>query len=154
MATGAGGIPSTRGRLLSEQMSESSTVWMVHARTTLDGVRGVLSLESRALVFRPEGGRSAETVIPLANVRRVRRAPGSPVLEARVAIPGGPSVIGFYFVQPPSLSPPAEGFRLFSRYLARRRAIGKLRAGNAMKRREVERWVQAVRRVKSGEAED
>jgi len=126
-------------------MEEASTVWMVHARTTLDGVKGVLSLEQRALVFRPDGGRSAETVIPLADVRRVRRAPGSPVLEVRVGIGGSPSVIGFYFVQPPPLSPPTEGFRLFSRYLARRRAIVKLRGGNAVKRREVEQWVRAVR---------
>ncbi len=126
-------------------MAASSTVWMVHARTTLDGVKGVLSLEQRALVFRPDGGRSAETVIPVDDVRRVGRALGSPVLEVRVAIPGGPSIIGFYFVQPPSLSPPTEGLRLFSRYLARRRAIGKLRAGNAVKRREVEQWVRAVR---------
>jgi len=84
-------------------------------------------------------------VIPLADVRRVRRAAGSPVLEVRVAIPGSPPVIGFYFVQPPPLAPPTEGFRLFSRYLARRRAIVKLRGGNATKRREVERWVRAVR---------
>ena len=132
-------------------MTEASTAWMVHARTTLDGVKGVLSLEQRALVFRPDGGRSAETVIPLDDLRRVGRAPGSPVLEVRVAIPGAPPVIGFYFVQPPSLSPPAEGFRLFSRYLARRRAIGKLRAGNAAKRREVEQWVRVVRDAQRGE---
>jgi len=126
-------------------MAEPSTVWMVHARTTLDGVKGVLSLEGRALVFRPEGGRSAETVLPLSDVRRVSRAPGSPVLEVRLAMTGGPSIIGFYFVQPPSLAPPTQGFRLFSRYLARRRAIGKLRSGNAVKRREVAQWVQTIR---------
>jgi hypothetical protein len=125
-------------------MTEPTTVWMVHARTTLDGVKGVLSLEDRALVFRPEGGRSAETVIPLSEIRKVGRAPGSPVLEVHPVVPGGPSVIGFYFVQPPSLATPTEGFRLFSRYLARRRAIVKLRGGNAMKRREVEAWVGAV----------
>ena len=132
-------------------MSKTSEVWMVHARTTLDGVKGVLSLEGRALVFRPDGGRSAETLIPLADLRRVGRAPGSPVLEVRIAISGGPSVIGFYFVQPPPLSPPTEGFRLFSRYLARRRAIVKLRGGNAMKRKEVEAWVQAVRNAQREE---
>jgi hypothetical protein len=131
-------------------MPEASTVWMVHARTTLDGVKGVLTLEQRAVMFRPEGGRSAETVIPVTDVRRVARAPGSPVLELRVDIAGSPSVIGFYFVQPPSLSSPTEGFRLFSRYLARRRAITKLRAGNAAKRREVERWVNAVRSAQQG----
>ena len=133
------------------KMAEASTVWMVHARTTLDGVKGVLSLEQGALVFRPDGGRSGETVIPVDDVRRVGRAPGSPVLEVRVAVPGAPSIIGFYFVQPPSLSPPTEGFRLFSRYMARRRAIAKLRAGNAVKRREVEQWVRDVRKAQREE---
>jgi len=131
-------------------MAESSAVWMVHARTTMDGVRGELSLEDGAVIFRPAGGRSAETVIPTGEIRRVRRARGSPVLELRITVPGGPSVIGFYFVQPPSLAPPTEGFRLFSRYLARRRAIGKLRAGNAVKRQEVERWLQSVREAQGG----
>jgi len=126
-------------------MAEASTVWMVHARTTLDGVKGVLSLEQNALVFRPEGGRSAETVIPLSEIRRIRRAPGSPVLEVRLDLPGGPPVIGFYFIQPPPLSPPTEGFRFLGRYLARRRAIVKLRGGNAMRRREVEDWVRSVK---------
>lgn len=125
-------------------MAEPTTVWMVHARTTLDGVKGTLSLTEGAVLFLPEGGRSAETVIPMADIRRVRRARGSPVLELRVEIGGGPSLIGFYFVRPPSLSPPTEGFRLFSRYLARRRAIAALRAGNAAMGGAVDRWVASL----------
>jgi len=97
------------------------------------------------LVFRPAGGRSAETVIPVGDVRKVRRAPGSPVLEVETSIPGAPPIIGFYFVKPPPLTPPTEGYRPFGRFLARRRAIASLRAGNAAHREDVEMWVEAVR---------
>lgn len=131
-------------------MAEATTVWMVHARTPMDGVKGFLSLEDQALVFRPAGGRSAETVIPVADVRRVRRARGSPVLEVEIGIPDAPPIIGFYFVKPPPLTPPSEGYRPFGRYLARRRAIAKLRAGNAERRLDVEAWVEAIKAALNG----
>jgi hypothetical protein len=126
---------------------EPVTVWMVHARTGLAGVKGTLHLEDRVLVFRPAGGRSAETVIPARDVRKVRRAPGSPVLEVETSISGAPPIIGFYFVKPPPLTPPTEGYRPFGRFLARRRAIATLRGGNAAHREDVETWVVAVRNV-------
>jgi hypothetical protein len=131
-------------------MAEATTVWMVHARTGLEGVKGILALEDRVLVFRPAGGRSAETVIPVDDIRRVRRAPGSPVLEVQTAITGAPPIIGFYFVKPPPLSPPREGYRPFGRFLARRRAIASLRAGNAAHRQDVEIWVEAVLAAQQG----
>jgi hypothetical protein len=126
-------------------MAEATTVWMVHARTGLEGVKGTLALEDRALVFRPTGGRSAQTVIPVGQIRRVRRARGSPVMEVEIAIAGGPPIIGFYFVKPPPLTPPTEGYRPFGRFLARRKAIASLRAGNAARRVDVEAWVDSVR---------
>jgi hypothetical protein len=136
-------------------MAETTTVWMVHARTGLEGVKGTLALEDRVLVFRPAGGRSAETVIPVGDVRRVRRAPGSPVLEVEPTITGAPPIIGFYFVKPPPLTPPTEGYRPFGRFLARRRAIASLRAGNAAHRQDVEVWVDAVRAAqREGPQED
>jgi hypothetical protein len=126
-------------------MAEATTVWMVHALTGMEGVRGTLALEERTLVFRPAGGRSAETVIPAGEIRRVRRARGSPVMEVEISIAGAPPIIGFYFVKPPPLTPPTEGYRPFGRFLARRRAIASLRAGNAARRQDVEVWVDAVR---------
>jgi hypothetical protein len=126
-------------------MAEATTVWMVHARTGLEGVKGTIALEDRTLVFRPTGGRSAETVIPVGDIRRVRRAMGSPVMEVQISISGAPPIIGFYFVKPPPLSPPTEGYRPFGRFLAKRRAIATLRAGNAARRQDVEVWVEAVR---------
>jgi hypothetical protein len=132
-------------------MPEATTVWMVHARTGLEGVKGTLSLEDGVLVFRPAGGRSAQTVLPAAQIRRVRRAPGSPVLEVEIAVKGGPPIIGFYFIKPPPLTPPTEGYRPFGRFLARRRAIASLRAGNTTYREDVGGWVEAVRAAKTEE---
>jgi hypothetical protein len=126
-------------------MDEATTVWMVHARTGLQGVKGTIALESGALVFRPTGGRSGETVIPVGEIRRLRRARGSPVMEVEISIAGAPPIIGFYFVKPPPLTPPTEGYRPFGRFLARRRAIATLRAGNAARREDVAVWVDAVR---------
>jgi hypothetical protein len=126
-------------------MDETTTVWMVHARTGLEGVKGTIALESRALVFRPTGGRSGETVIPVGQIRKLRRARGSPVMEVEISIVGAPPIIGFYFVKPPPLTPPTEGYRPFGRFLARRRAIATLRAGNAARREDVGAWVDAVR---------
>jgi hypothetical protein len=115
----------------------------------MDGVKGVLTMEGRAVVFRPAGGRSAETVIPLEHVRRVRRAPGSPVLELRLEMPKAPPIIAFYFVEPPQLFDRSGDPKLFGRYMSRRRAIGKLRAANAQKREEVELWTVAILRARS-----
>jgi hypothetical protein len=126
-------------------MDEATTVWMVHARTGLQGVKGTIALEGGALVFRPTGGRSSETVIPVGEIRRLRRARGSPVMEVEISIAGAPPIIGFYFVKPPPLTAPTEGYRPFGRFLARRRAIASLRAGNAARREDVEVWVDAVR---------
>src|SRR5206468_2987692 len=112
------------------------------------GVKGVVTLEGRAVVFRPAGGRTSETVIPLQRVRRVRRALGSPVLELHIEMPNAPSVVAFYFVKPPHLHDRSEGSKLFGRYLSRRRAIGQLRAANAEKREEVELWVAAIEQAR------
>jgi hypothetical protein len=126
-------------------MVQPSTVWMVHGRTSMAGVKGTLSLEDRALVFLPEGGRSAETVLPVTAINRVRRARGTPVLEVGVDLPSAPAVIGFYFVEPPPLAQPAAGRRVLDRFLARRRAVIKLRVGSATKRDAVDLWVLAIR---------
>jgi hypothetical protein len=126
---------------------------MVHGRTGLLGVRGTLALELEAsrLVFRPEGGRSANLVLPLKDLAGVRRARGSPVLEVRpVGSSTAPRVVGFYFVKPPPLEPPPDSFPIFAKYMAKRRSIQALRAGNAVKGREVDEWVAKLREAVFG----
>jgi hypothetical protein len=125
-------------------MGQTSTVWMVHGRTRLAGVRGTLSLRDRALLFVPDGGRASETVLPVSSIVRAHRARGTPVLEVSVDLPNAPSVIGFYFVEPPALAQPGSGLKVVEKFMAKRQAVIKLKVGNTAKRDEVERWVRAI----------
>lgn len=120
---------------------------MVHGRTSLEGVKGTLSLEDRAVVFVPEDRRSAESVLPLASITRVGRARWTPVLEVSVDIPSAPSVIGFYFFRPPPLRRPGSGLRLrvLDKSAAKRRAAIELAVGNAKKHDQVDQWVAAIK---------
>lgn len=123
---------------------------MVSARTGLDGRKGQLILKDRALVFRPESDRYGANVFQLADVRRIRRARASPVLEIHMEIPDSPRIVAFYFVQPPPMRLPDDKFRLFPRYFARRSAIAQLRKGNAMRREEVIEWIEDIGRAQEG----
>jgi len=121
-----------------------STAWMVHALTGQQGVKGRLELEDHAVVFHPEEGRVGVHMFRFDQIKKVRRALASPVLELRLQIPDGLPVVGFYFVPPPSLEPPAEArFALKSR--ARRKAAAALYRGNALKSQEVDRWRDLIR---------
>src|SRR5262245_21305750 len=117
---------------------------MVHNRTTLDGVKGQLSLEEQLLVFRPEGGRSGTTSIPLRRIVRGRRGRGSSVLEVSLEMENAPPIIGFYFVKPPPLAPTTDNYRPFGRFLAKRKGIASLRSGNAARGLEVDLWTKAL----------
>jgi hypothetical protein len=126
-------------------MAQTSTVWMVHGRTQMAGVKGTLSLDGGALVFVPEGGRASETVLPVSSITRVHRARGTPVLEVSVDLPNAPEVIGFYFVQPPPLAETGSGLRVVDRFVTKRQAVIKLKVGSSAKRDEVDLWVLAIR---------
>jgi hypothetical protein len=118
---------------------------MVHSRTEMTGVKGTLRLDDKTLVFEPEGGRSSETVLPVSSIVRVHRSLGSPVLEVSVDLPNAPSVIGFYFVQPPPLAQAGSALRVIDKFVTKRRAVIKLKVASSTKRDEVERWVMAIR---------
>jgi hypothetical protein len=118
---------------------------MVHSRTEMTGVKGTLRLDDKTLVFEPEGGRASETVLPVSSIVRVHRSLGSPVLEVSVDLPNAPSVIGFYFVQPPPLAQAGSALRVIDKFVTKRRAVIKLKVASSTKRDEVERWVMAIR---------
>ena len=105
----------------------------------------MLNLQDRAVVFVPEGGRSSDTVLPVASIGKVGRARGTPVLEVATDLPNAPSVIGFYFVQPPPLAQTAGGLNVLDKFLAKRQAVIKLRVASATKRDEVDLWVSAIK---------
>jgi hypothetical protein len=118
---------------------------MVHNRTPLEGVKGTLRLEDRALLFTPEGGRLAETVLPLGSITKTHRPMASPVLEVSLDLSNAPPIIGFYFIEPPPLGGGGSAIRFLERFLTKRRAVLALQMGNAAKHEEVDGWVQAIR---------
>jgi hypothetical protein len=128
-----------------------STVWMIHAGTSKDGVKGRLALTPEGLVFRPvQSNPGAERVFPLSRIRRAHRVMGSPVLELSLQPQGtGPRVVGFYFAQPPSLEAQADSGFLGKRRL-RRDAVVTLFRWNSVKKAEVSNFVDAIRAAKRG----
>ena len=123
-----------------------STVWMVHALTGQQGAKGELALEDHAVVFRPAVRGTGEHTFRFDQIKKVRRAWGSPVIELQLQIPQGLPVVGFYFIQPPSLEPPPTARFSFKRR-ARRRAVAELSQGNTEKRGEVDRWYELIRQA-------
>lgn len=124
-------------------MQQANQVWMLSSDTGPEGIEGSLALEEDRLVFRPKGD-TQTTTIRLADVRRVRRVIGSPILDIRLRSATGPSRYGFYFVQPPSLQP-QEGLRPTRPRTARRKAAVQLMVSNPLKKDEIKRWVKAMR---------
>jgi hypothetical protein len=124
-------------------------VWMVSERTGVHGRKGTLSLEADSVVFRPASTAFGETVLPLRDLRKVRRIRGSPVLELRVAISEQPPVVAFYFVPPPDLNPPEDlRIRLLPKRTARKDAIAQLREGNLRSKAEISAWAEAIERAR------
>jgi len=128
-----------------------STVWMIHAGTSKDGVKGRLIMSPEGLIFRPaQANPGAERVFALSRIRRAHRVMGSPVLEINLQPGGtGPHVVGFYFVQPPSLDAQADSGFLGRRRLRRDAAVTLFR-WNSVKKAEVSRFVGAIRAAKRG----
>jgi hypothetical protein len=128
-----------------------STVWMIHAGTSKDGVKGRLTFSPDGLVFRPvQANPGAERVFALARIRRAHRVMGSPVLELNLQPAGpGPRAVGFYFVQPPSLEAQSDSGFLGRRRLSSDAAVTLFR-WNSVKKAEVSRFVEAIRAAKRG----
>jgi hypothetical protein len=128
---------------------EPSQVWMVHRRTGPEGQKGELALESGRVVFSPTGG-ADPTVFPIEDIRGARRVIGSPVLELRLAARSEFRMVGFYFVQPPSLDPSDGTGRVMKRRAARKTAVVKLRTWNALKKDEIRDWVRELKPLLRG----
>jgi hypothetical protein len=143
------GSPVPVGRY-ARAMPTSSPVWMVHARTGLAGRKGSLLLEQRQLVFRPERVGHGDTRMALERIGRVRRVRGTPILEVYPREPSLPEIIGFYFIEPPSIGEDRTNsaygrLNPFRAKAGRRAALAKLRFANSLKKDEVQGWVDAIR---------
>lgn len=119
-------------------------VWMVTARTGRAGVTGTLALEALGLVFREESGRFDPFEFPFADIRKVRRNPGSPVLLVFTE-QGGRKPVMFWFTPPPNLETAAGG-HFFRKHRAKRNSAGRLVQANERRREELKEWVVAVQR--------
>jgi hypothetical protein len=91
------------------------TVWAVDVgpSTTPEEVKGSLSLSSDALIFTPRDEHRPERRFELAEITKIRRLRGSPVLLVMRAGPARePLRTAFYFVQPPPLERPNDDTRM------------------------------------------
>jgi hypothetical protein len=87
-------------------MPDTVTVWMVQLDVSPEDVEGTLELTAATVRFAPAAGGSPHD-IALADVSRVKRIWGSPVLLVHSVEGGQRHATAFYFSKPPPLHPPA-----------------------------------------------
>ena len=145
-------------------MPEDATVWMVRLDRgqVRDDIEGTLVLGDDAVVF-TDSRSSAQTRLPLAEMRRPKRVRGSPILMLVHQTETGIRRTAFYFSQPPPLSPPEPGttslpgaglnsrpagpFGAFRRTTKRRHMrtnIGYLTTMNANHKPVIDAWVAEI----------
>jgi hypothetical protein len=83
---------------------EPTAAWMVQLELSTDDVEGTLALEEEALRFTTWDEQTR--TIPLADVTKVKRIFGSPVLLVHSTEGGRQRHTAFYFRKPPPLQPP------------------------------------------------
>ena len=128
-----------------------TTVWLYQPGGP-DAVRGTLSLEAASVVFSATGT-DDRVEIDRRSVRAVRRHRFTPVLEIRYERRGREAVALFYFAEPPTLPRPGEkadrgpGEVLLPsrRHIERSGTLLSMRAASRLLRRDIDRWVRAIR---------
>jgi len=111
--------------------------------------KGWLSLTDGAIRFADEG-ESDELLIPFAEVRKVRRVVGSPIILVIHEEGGRRIETAFYFVKPPPLKPPAttsmtRGMFGSPKRKNRRRGAAYLGQANQDYVDEVKTWQKRIR---------
>jgi hypothetical protein len=131
------------------EVDASVTVWAVDlVRAPKEDTRGTLSVGERAIEFRAAA--DVELTIPFAEVRKVRRLRGSPVLMVVHDREGVRERTAFFFVEPPPLEPPTNQPRPSlipgsPRRRVRRHNVNYLGLGNRARRELVADWEARVR---------
>jgi hypothetical protein len=85
---------------------EPTTVWAVRLGVSNDDFKGTLALEPADLVFTHQ---DTSVRIKVADIRKVKRTRGSPVLTVEAAsdtADGKPARYAFFFAPPPPIKPP------------------------------------------------
>lgn len=136
---------------------EPVNVWLVPlGRNNQEEVAGTLSLESAALVFDIHGGGVEQ--LPFAQIKKVGRVHGSPILMLTHLADGEVLRTAFYFSKPPPVPsrrsargsderPAGLGsmVRRSGKRRGQRSNAGYLTSSNIMKKELVVEWTAAVR---------
>jgi hypothetical protein len=131
---------------LFSAMPEPVKVWMARPGRE-DSPAGTLSVAESTLWF--EG--SGTTIrVPGADIVKVRRARGSPVITVSWEEGGERREAAFYFVEPEPLGWSAEPPWVPGRGLDRTLALMRLREANKQLKPVVKEWTQAIRRLAGG----
>jgi hypothetical protein len=127
-------------------MPESMRVWMARPGRD-DTPPGTLSLDESTLWFR---GGGTTIRIPGADIIKVRRARGSPVITVTWVEEGERREMSFYFVEPGPLGLSREPPWMPGRGLDRTVSLMRLRAANKELKHVVVEWATAIRRLTRG----
>ena len=138
-------------------MPRATTVWAVELADERgpDEIKGTLELSGAALLFTPQDEALPGLRIPVADIVKVRRLRGSPVLMVERAFSTGRRRTAFYFAQPPPLgtllgtATPEKPTGLSAlrnpKRKARRDNVNYLGLTNREKKAVLAEWVRAVR---------
>ena len=134
---------------------EPTTVWMVQLELSTDDIEGTLALDDDALRF--TAGETLTRTIALADVTKVKRIIGSPVLLVHSSEAGTVRHTAFYFRKPPPLKPAeatpdeppslifGKGARTPSKRKQRRANASYLATASTSAGEEVRDWWKATR---------
>ena len=123
-------------------------------RSALEEVKGSLSMTSDGLVFTPRDERRPTQTLAFAEIARVRRLRGSPVLMVVSRGANGTARTAFYFAQPPPLERPDDttatrptpfGIGRTTKRKVRRQNVSYLGAWNAEKKELLREWERQVK---------
>jgi hypothetical protein len=135
------------------QRPEPTRVWLVREGDP-NAIEGILSIDASSLTFVPQAGGTGKMVIPIAEIRGVRRRRGTPILTLVAPGEEGLRKLFAYFVKPPPLpgertSAPKRMIR-GPRTLERSAAAMTLRAANGLLKRDIDAWVRALGEAGAG----
>jgi hypothetical protein len=134
-------------------MPGPTTVWEVDlVRGRVAERRGSLSLETDALVFRPDDARAGDRRIALPAITRVKRLLASPVLLVRHVAGAASLETAFYFVEPPRLRADDTEVRRFTtgKRRTRREGAATLVGANRGLRADLKEWERGLRDAVAG----
>ena len=127
---------------------DPTTVWMVREGDPA-AIEGTLSIGEGVLTFEPSSG-AARVSVPIADIRKARRARTSPVLSVSLSSEAEGGKLYFFFSKPPPLPggrrDSSPGIFRSARGLDRATAAMSLRAASALVKGQIDECVRELRK--------